>query len=74
MAPKPRLDALTDGLFAGAMTLPVIDLRLPESFAPHDAAEVARTLCALAPQVIVYAVSFSVLNLCRVGFLRMKQA
>jgi uncharacterized membrane protein len=72
MIPKPRLDALTDGVFAVAMTLLVIDLRLPESFVPHDAAELARTLRALAPQVIVYAVSFYVLALCWVGFLRMK--
>ena len=32
MIPKSRLDALTDGVFALAMTLLVIDLRLPESF------------------------------------------
>jgi uncharacterized membrane protein len=31
MIPKPRLDALTDGMFAVAMTLLVIDLRLPEN-------------------------------------------
>jgi uncharacterized membrane protein len=35
--PKRRLDALTDGVFAVAMTLLVIDLRLPESFQPKDA-------------------------------------
>jgi uncharacterized membrane protein len=32
MIPKSLLDALTDGVFAVAMTLLVIDLRLPESF------------------------------------------
>ena len=32
MIPKTRLDALTDGVFAVAMTLLVTDLRLPESF------------------------------------------
>ena len=30
--PKLRLDALTDGVFAVAMTLLVIDLKLPENF------------------------------------------
>jgi uncharacterized membrane protein len=38
MIPKSRLDALTDGVFA-AMTLLVIDLRLPENFRPADATE-----------------------------------
>ena len=50
MIPKPRLDALTDGVFAVAMTLLVPDLRLPESFAPHDAAALERTLRALVPR------------------------
>jgi uncharacterized membrane protein len=39
MIPKLRLDALTDGVFAVAMTLLVIDLRSPENFHPRDAAE-----------------------------------
>jgi len=39
MIPKSRLDALTDGVFAVAMTLLVIDLRLPEGFHPADARE-----------------------------------
>ena len=34
MISKSRLNALTDGVFAVAMTLLVIDLRLPESFQP----------------------------------------
>ena len=31
---KSRLDALTEGVFSVAMTLLVIDLRLPENFQP----------------------------------------
>ena len=27
--PRSRIDALTDGIFAFAMTLPVLELRLP---------------------------------------------
>ncbi|MBV8849390.1 MAG: DUF1211 domain-containing protein, partial [Methylobacteriaceae bacterium] len=30
MYPKARLDALTDGIFAVAMTLLVLELRVPE--------------------------------------------
>ncbi len=61
--PKLRLDALTDGVFAVAMTLLVIDLRLPESFHPKDAAELLHRLMELWNQVLVYAVSFYVLGL-----------
>jgi len=65
--PNTRLDALTDGVFDVAMTLLVIDLRLPENFVPHDAAELAQTLRVLAPRVIVYAVGFYELALCWSG-------
>jgi uncharacterized membrane protein len=34
MYPKSRVDALTDGLFAVAMTILVLDLRLPDEFHP----------------------------------------
>jgi Endosomal/lysosomal potassium channel TMEM175 len=43
MYPKSRVDALTDGLFAVAMTILVLDLRLPDSFAP-DQSGLAHTL------------------------------
>jgi uncharacterized membrane protein len=32
MYPKARLDALTDGLFGVAMTILVLDVRLPDDF------------------------------------------
>ena len=34
MYPKARIEALTDGLFAVAMTILVLDVRLPEDFDP----------------------------------------
>ena len=37
MYPKARLDALTDGLFGVAMTILVLDVRLPDNFHPHTA-------------------------------------
>src|ERR1043165_3669364 len=60
---KLRLDALTDGVFAVAMTLLVIDLKLPESFHPSNAEELLHGLGELKTQFLVYIVSFIVLGL-----------
>lgn len=69
--PKPRLDALTDGVFAVAMTLLVIDLRLPESFNPKDSAELIHRISELGVQFLAYVVSFYVLGLRWVGLVQM---
>ncbi len=61
MFPKSRLDALTDGVFSVAMTLLVIDLRLPESFQPQSAAELLHRIEELGSQLLVYVISFYVL-------------
>jgi TMEM175 potassium channel family protein len=42
--PKIRIDALTDGIFAVAMTILVLDLRLPEEFHPVDDGAMATAL------------------------------
>ena len=63
MIPKSRLDALTDGVFAVAMTLLVIDLRLPENFQPQNSSELLQRIAELGSQMFVYAVSFYVLAL-----------
>ncbi len=60
---KPRLDALTDGLFGVAMTLLVIDLKLPENFRPENATELLRAFWELHTQFLVYAISFFVLGI-----------
>jgi uncharacterized membrane protein len=70
MIPKSRLDALTDGVFAVAMTLLVIDLRLPEGFRPADASELLYRLAGLGNQAIVYVISFYVLSLRWTGLAR----
>jgi uncharacterized membrane protein len=61
MVPKHRLDGLTDAVFGVAMTLLVIDLRLPESFDPGNAADLWRALSELSTQFLAYAISFAVL-------------
>jgi len=60
---KTRLDALTDGVFAVAMTLLVIDLKFPEQFHPASAEEFIRGLTELQTPFLVYVISFLVLGL-----------
>jgi uncharacterized membrane protein len=61
MYPKSRIDALTDGLFGVAMTILVLDLRLPESFDP-DQAGLIHALADLWPKFFPYALSFYILG------------
>jgi uncharacterized membrane protein len=62
MYPKARIEALTDGLFAVAMTILVLDVRLPEDFDPATQAALVRALLALWPKFLPYALSFYVLG------------
>ena len=63
MFSKTRLDALNDGIFAVAMTLLILDIRLPEEFHPADGGELLRGLAALWPKLLPYVLSFGVLGL-----------
>ena len=63
MFPKARLDALHDGIFSVAMTLLVLDVRLPEEFHPRDAAELLGGIVNLWPKFLPYVLSFAVLGL-----------
>jgi uncharacterized membrane protein len=63
MIAKPRIDALTDGIFAVAMTLLVLDLRLPEGFSPQTSQEFVDGLLGLWPRFLPYLLSFGVLGL-----------
>src|SRR5580658_1600313 len=63
MYPKARLDALSDSIFGVAMTLLVLDVRLPDVFQPHDATELLHGLLNLAPKFLPYMLSFGVLGL-----------
>jgi uncharacterized membrane protein len=63
MYPKARLDALHDGIFSVAMTLLVLDVRLPDEFHPRDAAELLQAIGNLWPKFLPYLLSFTVLGL-----------
>jgi uncharacterized membrane protein len=63
MFPRARLDALHDGIFSVAMTLLVLDVRLPEDFHPSDGGELLRGLVRLWPKFLPYFLSFTVLGL-----------
>src|ERR1041384_3485230 len=56
-----RVIALSDGVYAIALTLLVLDIRLPELPQPVSAQEFEAALLALQPQLFSYALSFVVI-------------
>jgi uncharacterized membrane protein len=62
-----RLAALSDGIFAVAMTLLVLDLRLPATEVVHGEQDLWHALAALAPQIVMYMLSFMTLGIFWVG-------
>ena len=62
-----RLAALSDGIFAVAMTLLVLDLRAPAAGAIHAEEGLRLSLLALAPRLLMYTMSFMTLGIFWVG-------
>jgi uncharacterized membrane protein len=62
-----RIAALSDGVFAVAMTLLVLDLKAPVESAIHTEGDLWRGLVALAPRLLVYMMSFVTLSIFWVG-------
>ncbi len=60
--PKHRLDGLTDAVFGVAMTLLVLDLRLPEAAHFKNVSELLHGLSELRTQFLTYVISFFVLG------------
>jgi uncharacterized membrane protein len=58
-----RLAALSDGLFAFAMTLLVLDLHVPAMEAIHSEHGLQSALAALAPRLLMYLMSFLTLGI-----------
>ncbi|MGA3087480.1 MAG: TMEM175 family protein [Terriglobales bacterium] len=62
-----RLAALSDGIFAFAMTLLVLDLRVPTLDAVHNEHDLWHGLMALSPRLVMYMMSFLTLGIFWVG-------
>lgn len=58
---KHRVEALTDGIFAVAMTLLVIELKVPDPHLIHSQHDLAQALADLAPKAVSWVISFFVL-------------
>ncbi len=65
--PLHRIEALTDGIYAVAMTLLVIELKLPEHGMVHSGHDLEQALADLLPKALSWALSFFVLALFWVG-------
>jgi uncharacterized membrane protein len=59
--PKSRLDSLSDAVFAFAMTLLVLEIRLPGGLPITDSAALIAHLRTLGSELLAYAISFFVL-------------
>ena len=60
---RERLAALSDGVFAVAMTLLVLDLRVPAMEAIHSEGQLWSALVALGPRLLMYFMSFLTLGI-----------
>jgi uncharacterized membrane protein len=58
-----RLNALSDGIFAFAMTLLVLDLRLPSAGTVHSEHDLWRALGTMGPNLIMYLMGFLTLGI-----------
>jgi uncharacterized membrane protein len=62
-----RLAALSDGIFAFAMTVLVLDLRVPALESVHNERDLWHALAALSPRLLMYMMSFLTLGIFWVG-------
>jgi len=62
-----RLAALSDGIFAFAMTLLMLDLRVPAMEAVHNEHDLWHGLTALSPRLLMYLMSFLTLGIFWIG-------
>jgi uncharacterized membrane protein len=64
---RDRLEALSDGLFAFAMTLLVLDLRVPSAAIVHGEPTLQHALLRVLPRIVPYLMSFMTLGIFWIG-------
>lgn len=64
---RERLAALSDGVFAFAMTVLVLDIRPPSLETIHSEADLAHALWLLGPRIVTFLMSFMTLGIFWVG-------
>jgi uncharacterized membrane protein len=62
-----RLAALSDGIFAFAMTLLVLNIRVPGALAVHSEGELGHALLRLAPSLLTCVMTFMTLGIFWIG-------
>jgi len=62
-----RISALSDGIFAFAMTVLVLEIHIPESAGIHSEAELWASLVALWPRILTWLLSLVTLGIFWVG-------
>jgi hypothetical protein len=65
--PKPGSMHSPSAMFGVAMTLLVIDIRLPEDFSPKNSAELLQAVLELKPKFLVYLITFFVVGTLWIG-------
>ncbi|TPI36485.1 DUF1211 domain-containing protein [Mesorhizobium sp. B3-1-9] len=60
---RGRIVGITDGVFAIALTLIVLEIRVPSHEAVHSEGELLSAILALAPRFLTYALSFLTLTI-----------
>jgi len=70
--PRARMEALTDGIFATAMTILVIDLAMPRDRTYANADELLNAILGLGDPLLAYLISFFVLALFWRGVVSMR--
>jgi len=60
---RGRIVGITDGVFAIALTLIVLEIRVPVHEAVHSETELLSAILALAPRFLTYALSFLTLTI-----------
>src|SRR5438105_1285466 len=59
--PNTRLEAFCDGVFAIALTLLVIDIKIPATENIHNTADFRLALCRITPSVLAFVLSFVII-------------